>query len=79
MASAADNHEKAPICAAFVKEMRSGFPELRVLLVSEGTVKMGEKQPEGAPCITAGDGMTLQEKYAEADLVKAQSIGRNGQ
>lgn len=37
------NHEKAPICAAFVKQMRELFGEdVRVLWVKEGGFEMGE-------------------------------------
>lgn len=38
------NHEKAPICAAFVKEMREAFgaDQVKVLWVKEGDFEMGE-------------------------------------
>ena len=38
------NHEKAPICAAFVKEMRDVFgADVKVLWVKEGDFEVGEK------------------------------------
>lgn len=38
------NHERAPICAAFVKEMREvfGADQVNVLWVKEGDFEMGE-------------------------------------
>ncbi len=37
------NHEKAPICAEFVKQMRDLFgQDVKVLYVEEGEVKLGE-------------------------------------
>ena len=44
MASTSKNHEKAPVCAAFVKSMREVFGEITVLYVEEGPVKLGEKE-----------------------------------
>jgi hypothetical protein len=40
--SRTSNHAKAPICAAFVKEMRELFGEVRVLYVKEGSFQLGE-------------------------------------
>jgi hypothetical protein len=38
-----DNHARAPICAAWVKEMRELFGEdVKVLYVKEGDFEMGE-------------------------------------
>lgn len=37
------NQAKAPICAAFVEEMRRVFGEVTVLYVKEGDFEMGEK------------------------------------
>jgi len=36
------NHEGAPLCAAFVKEMREVFGEVKVLSVKEGNVLLGD-------------------------------------
>lgn len=37
------NHEKAPVCAAWVKQMREVFgPDVKVLWVKEGDFEMGE-------------------------------------
>lgn len=46
MASTSKNHEQAPLCAAFVKDMRDvfGADQVTVLYVEEGEVKLGEKQ-----------------------------------
>jgi hypothetical protein len=46
MASTSKNHEQAPVCAAFVKDMREvfGADQVVVLYVEEGEVKLGEKQ-----------------------------------
>jgi len=46
------NHQRAPQCAAFVRKMREVFGEdqVTVLYVEENGFKLGEKQPEGAPC-----------------------------
>jgi hypothetical protein len=42
--SASKNHEQAPICAAFVKEMRSVFgDDVKVLWVREGSFELGER------------------------------------
>jgi hypothetical protein len=43
------NHEKAPICAAFVKEMRRIFGEdqVTVLWVKEGDFEMGQPVKNG--------------------------------
>jgi hypothetical protein len=41
-----DNHAKAPICAAFVKEMREVFGDVRVLYVREGEFELGGKYVE---------------------------------
>ena len=41
------NHEKAPICAAWVKQMREVFgDDVKVLWVREGNFSMGEKPDE---------------------------------
>lgn len=40
----ASNHDKAPICAAWVKEMRELFGDVKVLWVKEGDFEMGQKQ-----------------------------------
>jgi hypothetical protein len=37
-----DNHKLAPICAAWVKEMREVFGDVKVLYVKEGGFEMGE-------------------------------------
>lgn len=39
------NHENAPLCAAFVEELREvfGADQVRVLWVREGDFKLGEK------------------------------------
>ena len=45
------NHEKAPICAAFVKEMRAVFGDVKVLYVEENGFVMGVKDdinPDGS-------------------------------
>lgn len=44
--SKTSNHEKAPICAAFVKELRELFGEdqVKVLMVSEGEVQLGQRE-----------------------------------
>ena len=44
------NHQAAPICAAFVKEMREVFGEdqVKVRWVREGEVEIGEKLKEAA-------------------------------
>jgi hypothetical protein len=42
------NHEKAPICAAWVKQMREVFGEVKVLWVREGDFRMGEKNNESS-------------------------------
>ena len=50
--STASNHEKAPICAAFVAAMREAFGEIKILSVKEGKVKLGEAddlRPEDQP------------------------------
>jgi hypothetical protein len=43
-ASTSSNHEKAPLSAAFVKQMRQVFGQVSVLYVKEGEVELGEKQ-----------------------------------
>jgi hypothetical protein len=45
------NHQRAPICAAFVKEMREAFGEdqVKVLAVSEGDFVLGEIYAEVKP------------------------------
>lgn len=42
------NQERAPICAAFVKEMREVFGEdqVKVLYVKEGDFELGERRDE---------------------------------
>lgn len=42
--SKTSNHEKAPICAEFVKQMREVFgqDQVKVTFVREGNVKLGE-------------------------------------
>lgn len=43
MSARVANHEKAPICAAFVKLMREVFgDDVKVLWVKEGDFEMGE-------------------------------------
>lgn len=37
------NHEKAPICAAFVKMMREVFGDVKVLYVRESDLTLGSK------------------------------------
>lgn len=43
--STSENHDKAPICAAFVKAMREEFGEdqVQVIWVSEGQVVLGQE------------------------------------
>ena len=36
-----ENQAKAPICAAFVEEMREVFGDVKVLYVKEGDVELG--------------------------------------
>jgi hypothetical protein len=38
------NHEKAPICAAFVKGFREVFGDVKVLYVEENGFALGEKE-----------------------------------
>jgi len=66
------NHLKAPNAAAFVGQMRQVFGgDVKVLYVKEGDFQIGEKQRDGAPCIHAGDGQKLVEKYAPKKQKKA--------
>ena len=44
--SRSENQAKAPICAAFVNEMREVFGEVKVLWVREGEFALGEKDDE---------------------------------
>lgn len=46
MASTSNNHKKAPMCSAFVKQMREVFGEdqVTVLCVRENDVKLGEEE-----------------------------------
>lgn len=54
--SISENQKRAPICAAFVQEMRTCFPELVVLYVREGDLEMGEKDGAvGAACTVFKD------------------------
>ena len=47
MKNKTSNHEKAPICAAWVKQMREVFgDDVKVLWVREGDFSMGEKPDE---------------------------------
>jgi ABC-type phosphate transport system substrate-binding protein len=43
------NHKLAPICAAWVKEMRELFGEVKVLYVKEGSVEIGERDEWTSP------------------------------
>ena len=65
MATTKQNQAKAPVCAAFVSQMRECFPDLKVIHVAEGDVLLGERVPAGAPCIHAGNGQKLAEKYRD--------------
>lgn len=40
--SRSENQEKAPVCAAFVREMREVFGEVKVLWVREGEFVLGD-------------------------------------
>jgi hypothetical protein len=41
-----ENHDKAPLCAAFVEEMREVFgDDVKVLYVKEGDVELGQRDP----------------------------------
>ena len=40
------NQAKAPICAAFVEEMREVFGEVKVLYVREGDFELGERHED---------------------------------
>jgi hypothetical protein len=42
VSKAKSNHALAPICAAWVKEMREVFGDVKVLYVKEGDLEMGE-------------------------------------
>lgn len=44
--STSDNHEMAPLSAAFVKQMREVFGDVIVLIVDENTVKIKTKTYE---------------------------------
>lgn len=47
MKNKSSNHEKAPICAAFVKQMREVFgDDVKVLWVKEGDFSMGDVPEE---------------------------------
>ena len=48
MSKTSDNHSRAPLCAAFVKEMRETFgaDQIIVVWVREGSVSLGEKYEE---------------------------------
>jgi hypothetical protein len=46
VSKAKSNHARAPICAAWVKEMRELFGEVKVLYVKEGSVEIGERNEE---------------------------------
>jgi hypothetical protein len=43
------NHALAPICAAWVKEMRELFGEVKVLYVKEGDLEIGERDEWTSP------------------------------
>ncbi len=47
MSESSSNHDKAPICAAFVKEMREVFGEdqVKVTYVKEGELEIGVPTP----------------------------------
>lgn len=48
----AANHERAPLCAAFVEAMREAFGDVMVLNVRERDVKLGdEDQSVYASCM----------------------------
>lgn len=49
--SISKNHQKAPVSAAFVKEMREVFGEdqVKVLYVKEGEVELGESNELDIP------------------------------
>jgi len=44
MTAKTSNHQKAPICAEFVKQMREVFgqDQVKVTFVKEGSVQLGE-------------------------------------
>lgn len=46
LVSTSNNHARAPVCAAFVKEMRDVFGDVEVLYVKENDVLLGG--PDGA-------------------------------
>jgi hypothetical protein len=45
--STSENHQKAPLCAAFVEAMREvfGADQVRVLWVKENDVEIGRRDP----------------------------------
>ena len=53
MKASTSNHMQAPQSASFVAKLRQAFgaENVKVLYVNEGPIQLGEKQPEGAPCI----------------------------
>ena len=40
--SRSENHQKAPICAEFVRQMREVFGDVKVLWIREGDFELGE-------------------------------------
>jgi hypothetical protein len=55
MQAKSSNHDRAPLCAAFVKAMRETFGEISVLYVSENGLQLGEKDAnQWASCFFVG-------------------------
>jgi hypothetical protein len=81
--SISKNHEKAPICSAFVSDFRGVFgrEELIVVRVSENDVAIENKEwleqesklPEPATCFFVGSGTPIQEAYGDTSRAKPRA------
>lgn len=61
------NRSQAPTVAAWVDALREFDPGAKVLYAREGDFEIGEKSPDGAPCIHGGSGYLLSDLQKKAN------------
>lgn len=67
------NHEKAPICAAFVKEMREVFGEdVAVTWVKEGDFEIGQRESAGVVATTEGRNSKGREECGDEKALREE-------
>ena len=72
MSNPSDNHQKAPICAEFVRQMREVFGEdVKVTYVKEGELTLGEPIDQSGPLSEVRDNVDPANARAERQVPRS--------